>query len=80
MIARFYTTQATTEQPCAKCGQPAGQHCRTPKGRRSTTTHSERVWAYQDAIGAEEFRRRHSVEPSPLDLSRIGSIVVFPPQ
>ena len=39
---RWGFTDAVAAMNCPKCKQPAGQNCRTPKGRKAWPPHAER--------------------------------------
>lgn len=77
-ICKWSFTQTQREMDCPKCGEKAGDTCRTPKGRVAWPPHWQRGRAYFDKIGLEEFNLRHAVQVEPLDLSRVTSIVVMP--
>lgn len=76
-ISKSSTTQARKEVDCPKCGQKKGKPCRMPKGRKPTSNHWQRGKAYLDLIGREEFDKRHSVQPSPLEDSRDHTFGLF---
>jgi len=67
-VSKSCDYQAMVEVACPKCKQEKGKDCRTPKGRKART-HGERVVAYSDSIGNEEFWRRHSIQTSPPPTS-----------
>ena len=37
--------EARDNHDCPRCGQPKGEPCRTPGGRKTSTPHTERVRA-----------------------------------
>ncbi|PWT76384.1 MAG: hypothetical protein C5B59_06575 [Bacteroidetes bacterium] len=59
-ISRWAFTQMVREVDCPRCNEPAGQACRTPRGRLALTPHTERGVVYMTKIGRAEFESRHS--------------------
>ena len=58
-IQRFATSRARDEVSCPRCGAQPGSACRKPSGVKAQDTHTERLRAYHQWIGAEEYARRH---------------------
>lgn len=54
--------QAVAELACPCCHAEKDKPCIRPDGARYNRTHSERILAYRDKIGSDEFTRRHSTQ------------------
>ena len=63
-ISRWAYAQTTRETKCPKCGAEPGEYCHSLKGRKAERPHGGRTKAYIEAIGKEEYTRRHSCETS----------------
>ena len=61
-ISRWAFTQARQEIACPRCGAATGEYCKRPSGSQASEPHVERMKAYHDRIGREEYKRRHSVQ------------------
>jgi hypothetical protein len=78
LIYRYAFTQTVYETDCPKCGEKAGDPCRTTKGKRTFPPHLQRRKTYADNLGPEEFNSRHSVQVGPDEIARIESIQLRP--
>lgn len=56
-------TDAREHVDCPKCGEKAGKQCRSPKGKIAVQPHSERITAYRQKIGDDEYHKRHTLKP-----------------
>jgi len=59
-ISRFSGTQSQREVDCPRCKAKPNEHCHTPKGNLTRRAHTERIAAYHQQIGPQEYRARHS--------------------
>ena len=53
-LTGWWFTDAVRQVACPKCGQPAGHHCTTPKGRKAWPPHGERQEAVAAHFGSRE--------------------------
>ena len=61
-MVEFMFTSTVRDTDCPKCFVLKGEQCKTPKGRKAWPPHHERQVRYQQLIGTEELRKRHTVK------------------
>jgi hypothetical protein len=57
-MARWMFTDAKNMVACPKCGQPAGEDCRTPKGRKTWPPHKERTVELLKKVPKETYQSK----------------------